>query len=107
MTEEEDAAAGTPFMVIGAEDTLIVFSNMQIVQHEEQEFILTFAQYSPPLILASGKEREERLKQMPYIPVKVVARIGITPPRMKRLIEALQKNYNTWTSKQEGRADGS
>ncbi len=88
-----------PLFIVGAEDVPIVFSNLQVVQHEENEFILTFAQYSPPLALGNPEEQAEQIKRMPYVPVKVVARIGMTPDRVQKLMEVLQHNYQTYIEK--------
>lgn len=85
-----------PFWIVGAEDTPIVFSNLMLVQHVQQEFIITFGQYAPPAPMGSPERRAEQLKAMPYVPVKAVARIGLTAPRMRELIEALQSNYEKW-----------
>ncbi len=76
-----------------------MFSNMQVVQHEEQEFILTFGQYAPPL--AIGRPEEQKI-MAPHVPVKTVARIGMTPDRLKRFIDILKSNYDKWTEKQRG-----
>lgn len=85
--------------VTGADDVPIVFSNMAIVQHERQEFILTFAQYSPPLVLGDAAEQREQLEAMPYLPVNVVARIGMTPDRLREFIQILQENYDAFQEK--------
>ncbi len=82
-----------PLFFLGAEDTPIVFANLLVVQHQNKEFILTFAQYSPPLLMGSDEERVTQAKNMPYVPVKVIARIGMTPERMKEVIDTLTLNY--------------
>jgi hypothetical protein len=88
-----------PLLIVGAEDTPIYFSNFLVVQHLDREFILTFGQYAPPLDLP-GPENERRIP--PYVPVRAVARIGLTPQRMRELIEILQSNYNKWRETSEG-----
>lgn len=98
MTEER---VEVPLFVIGAEDVPIMFSNLMVVQHEQREFIINFGQYAPPLTLGPPERRLEQVKAMPYAPVKIVARIGLTPERMAELIDALQRNYNKWKEKQE------
>ncbi len=91
---------GLPLFIVGAEDTPIVFSNFQVIQHLEQEFILNFCQFSPPMAIGSPEEVSEQVNRMPYLPVKVVARLGMTPRRMESLIETLQTNYNRWKASQ-------
>jgi len=97
---EQEERIDLPLLVTGADEVPIVFSNIMIVQHEQKEFILTFCQYSPPLTLGPPEAQVEQMKSMPYVPVKVVARIGLTPQRMTELIQILQDNYEKWRAKQ-------
>lgn len=94
-----------PFFIVGAEETPILFSNLVVVQHEAQEFMLTFCQYTPPLTLGAPDRQREQLKNMPYVPVKAVARIGMTPQRLAQLIEVLNTNYASWLKKQGGQQE--
>ncbi|MDZ4279132.1 MAG: DUF3467 domain-containing protein [Dehalococcoidia bacterium] len=91
-----------PLFIVGADDVPIVFSNLMLIQHEQQEFMLSFCQYSPPMTLGPPEAQLEQMKAMPYVPVKVVARVGFTPQRMHELIGILQDNYNKWEKKQKG-----
>ena len=91
-----------PLFMVGAEDIPIIFSNLAIVQHEDREFILTFAQYTPPFAFGPPDKAQEQIQRMPYLPVKAVARIGMTPERLEQLIGILSGNYNKWKDKQEG-----
>ncbi len=91
-----------PLFMVGAEDVPIMFSNLVVAQHEQREFILTFAQYTPPFAFGRPDEAQEQVQRMPYLPVKVVARIGMTPERLMQLIQVLQLNYDKWESKQAG-----
>ena len=83
-----------PLFVVGAEDTPILFANLVVAQHIGEEFVITFGQYTPPLAL--GPDPVEQLKNTPYVPVKVVARVGMTPQRLQELIEVLQTNLKNW-----------
>lgn len=98
MTEER---IELPLIIIGADDVPIMFSNVMLVQHEQQEFMITFCQYSPPLTLGPPEAQLEQMKNMPYVPVKVVARLGMTPQRMQELISILQENYRKWEAKRD------
>lgn len=89
-----------PFLWLGTEDAPILFSNMQIVQHEDQEFILTFGQFVPPLAVGSPEEVEEHVRRIPHVPVKTIARIAMTPPRFEAFMQALGSNYEKWQEKQ-------
>ena len=90
-----------PFLFIGTEDVPIVFSNLQLVQHEEQEFVITFGQYTAPLLSPSA-DAEEVARRAPHVAVRAVARIGMTAHRFERLVEMLQSNLDKWKEKQQG-----
>ena len=91
-----------PFFFIGSEDVPIVLSNLQVVQHVQQEFIITFGQFSPPVVLGTPEEQLEQVKSKPYLPVKTVARVAMSPQRVGDLIKALQENLDRWKASQGG-----
>jgi hypothetical protein len=100
MTEEEGIAL--PFFFIGTEDVPIQLSNLQAVQHVQQEFIITFAQFAPPLVMGTPEEQREQVKAKPYLAVKTLARLAMSPERVLSLIKALQENYDNWKAAQGG-----
>lgn len=91
-----DEEVALPLFFIGAEDIPIVLSNLQVIQHVQQEFIITFGQFSPPIVLGTPEEQMEQAKSKPYLPVKTVARVAMSPQRVADLIKALQENLDTW-----------
>lgn len=102
MADEEGIAL--PFFFIGTEDVPIQLSNFQVVQHVQQEFIITFAQFAPPLVIGTPEEQKEQVEAKPYLPVKTVSRLAMSPERVLDLIKALQQNYDNWKAQQEGAA---
>ena len=96
-----DEQVELPFFFIGAEDVPIALSNMQVIQHVQQEFIITFGQFSPPIVFGSPEEQKEQVKSKPYLPVKTVARVAMSPQRLIELIKALQMNYDNWKAAQQ------
>lgn len=100
MADEEEIAL--PFFFIGTEDVPIQLSNIQVIQHVRQEFIITFGQFAPPLVLGSPQEQREQVKGKPYLPVKTVARLAMSPERALDLIKALQDNYDKWKATEGG-----
>lgn len=74
----------------GGENVPIVFANNLFVRHEEDMFIITFAQAHGPYIV---KPTMEQLKQVGKVPSQVVARIAVSPLRMKEFLNALIGNY--------------
>src|SRR3970040_2224479 len=94
MADEEGIAL--PFFFIGTEEIPIQLSNLQVIQHVQQEFIITFAQFAPPLVIGTPEEQREQVKAKPYLPVKTVARVAMSPERVLDLIKALQENHDRW-----------
>lgn len=100
MNQGEDTIT-LPVVYIGAEDEPILFANQFVIQHEKNEFVLTVGQLQPPILLGSPEERKEQAKKLTYVPIKVVARFGLTRQRLAELIEALQINLQKYDEKQE------
>ena len=101
MTEGEQYVE-LPLVYVGIEDVPVLFANQFLVQHEQNEFLLTVGQLQPPPLLGSPEEKMEQLKTMTYVPVKVVARFGMTRQRLAQLVEVLQTNLQNYDEK-EGR----
>ena len=100
MNREQDAIT-LPVTYLGLEDVPILFANQFVIQHEKNEFILTVGQLQPPILLGAPEERKEQAKKLAYVPIKVVARFGLTRQRLAELIEALQSNLRKYDEKQE------
>jgi hypothetical protein len=99
-TEQEPTRI--PFVYVGAEDIPIEFANTFVIQHENNEFVLTIGQYAPPMLLGTPDERREQAKKVTFVPIKVVGRFGFTRDRLVALIKALQENLNTYDQKHRG-----
>ena len=100
MNREQDAIT-LPVTYLGLEDVPILFANQFVIQHEKNEFVLTVGQLQPPILLGSPEERKEQAKKLTYVPIRVVARFGLTRQRLAELIEALQSNLRKYDEKQE------
>jgi len=100
MNGEQDAIT-LPVVYVGAEDEPILLANQFAIQHQKNEFILTVGQLQPPILLGSPEERKEQAKKLTYVPIRVVARFGLTRQRLAELIEALQINLRKYDEKQE------
>jgi len=75
-----------------------------VAQHTDQEFIVSFFEVRPPLLLGSPEENQQQLEQMGAVPAECVARIVLSPARMGELLRVLTANYDSYTSKKEGEA---
>lgn len=80
---------------VEVENSPIHFTNQMLVQHIDNEFVLTFGYMTPPAFLSPPSE--EDLEAIDYsIPIKPIVRVGMTPDRMLELIKALQENYRNY-----------
>ena len=84
------------------EGATVQFVNHMTSQFTAEEFILTFAQVVPPT--SAGLTIEE-FQQLTHVDAKVVCRIGLSPERMRQLIDILQSNYETYLTQSEDKED--
>ena len=85
-----------PIVVTGLDDVPILFSNQFYIQFHQTEFILTFCQIQPPLLLGTPEEVAVQAERITSVPARVVARIGLTPQRMTELVRILQENLQKY-----------
>ena len=92
-----------PVTWVGAEDVPILFVNQVLGQVGQQsEVILTFGQLSPPAILGEDPgERERQLKSMSRIPIKPIARLGLTRAGLEQLVAVLHQTIENYDKAQE------
>jgi len=85
-----------PLVFVGAEDVPVLLGNNFIIQHQQDEFILSVGQFTPPILVGTLEERERVAKEITHLPVKIVARVAMTRQRLVELIEILQTNLKTF-----------
>lgn len=83
---------------VGAEETPLLVANQFLGQIGPGEMILNFGAAVPPLILPGTPEQQtEQLAEYTYVPVRTVARLGMTRANVEQLIMTLQQtlvNYD-------------
>ena len=89
---EQDEEVAIPTVFVGIEDVPIQFANQFVIQHQQEEFILTFAQLAPPILSGKDEEKLEQARKLSYVPIKVVGRFGFNRERLAELISILQTN---------------
>lgn len=99
--EKMEEGKWVPIHVEGAEEIPMSYVNHIFVTHTTDEFFVTFSQIHPPYLLPPVKK--EQVAQVTYIPAKVVARVALTPSKMKELIDTLGENYKNFLKKQVAR----
>ena len=93
---QESPGRAVPIVVTGLEDVPILFSNQFYGQFHQTEFIITFCQIQPPLLVGTQEEVRQQAEHISAVPARVVARIGLTTQRMTELIRVLQENLQNY-----------
>jgi len=89
---------------VDADEVPILTCNNVVVQaHAEEEFILLLGQIAPPILLGSPEEQRAQAEGLEYVPVHVVARVGMTRHRVQEMIRALEDAARKYDEAMEGR----
>ena len=106
MTDSDAAAHREPIEVpivwVGVEDAQVLFANQFLAQIDQQEIVLTFGQLTPPVLLGSPEQRAQQVERLGFIPVKTVARFGMTRARLEELIGVLQTTARNFDARDGG-----
>ncbi len=78
------------------DDMLILWANNFVIQHTENEFIVTFFQVAPPILIQARREDIEAIES---VPARAVARIALTPHAMAELLRVMTENYERYQKK--------
>ena len=78
------------------EDNILLFSDGVILQHTDNEFIISFFQSGAPIFLTDA-DRDK----ITEVNSKCVARIVLSPAQMKKTVDAFKVNFESWASKIE------
>ena len=70
--------------------------NQFVSQFTDDMFFVSFGLATPPLLPKDLERRKARLEAMESVPVSPVARLALTPERMRELIEVLQTNLQRY-----------
>jgi hypothetical protein len=100
---EEPGRIDIPIIWVGVEDTEILFANQFLGQWNQQEVVLTFGQLTPPVLLGTPEQRAQQVERLGYIPVKTVARFGLTRERLEELIGVLQTTARNFDAREGGK----
>lgn len=66
-------------------DDPMIFANQFVVQIEQDELILTFGQLVPPMIVGPRETWAEQARTIPFVPVRVRGRYGMSMQRARDL----------------------
>lgn len=81
---------------IGAEDAPILMINTFQGQVEKDECIITLGQMTPPALAGTPEERLEQVRRLPFVPIKTVARLGLTRQRLEEFVTVLSQTMEIY-----------
>lgn len=99
MTEEEREGLALPLEWHVPEDVSSRYATNLIVQHSEHEFIISFFEAVPPLVLGEPEEVRTQLEKLGTIQARCVARVIVAAGRMPEFVRVLQGNLENYLSK--------
>lgn len=98
---EDPEAISIPVVWVGGDETPILLVNQFLGQFQGNEMIITFGQFAPPALIGTEEERREQVRDISFIPVKVLARFALTRSRLEELIQVLQETLANHDKHQE------
>jgi hypothetical protein len=95
-----------PVTYVGFDETPVTFANTFLVQHQEGEFTITFAQLTPPPVVPARGPIEDQLKEIAFVPAHVTTRIAMPRRRFVELITAMTENLRLHDETYGGQSQG-
>ena len=66
------------------------------VQHTEHEFIISFYEARPPVIVGSPEERSQKVALIDHVRAQCVARVIVAASRMQEFVDVLHQNLEKY-----------
>ncbi|MCZ7569916.1 MAG: DUF3467 domain-containing protein [Ardenticatenaceae bacterium] len=82
-----------------SEHVISRYATNLVVQHTQNEFIISFFEVRPPLVLGTPEEVREQLNQMKSVRAECVGRIIVAAEKMPDFVRVLQANLETYLSR--------
>jgi len=93
--------------VEGAEELPILFANAFFIQASgDGSFVLTVAQAAPPLFSGTPEEQQEKMMQVTSIAGRPLARLALSPAKLKELAEILRVTSDAFEAMTREGTDG-
>jgi hypothetical protein len=83
-------------------DTSSGYATNMIVQHTNHEFIISFFEIKPPLLIGEESEQRQQAAILGGIKAQCIAQITVHADRMPQFLQALNTNYEQFL---ENRSD--
>ncbi len=94
-----------PIVWVGTDEVPVVLANnffIQFVAPDQDEFVLTVGTIVPPALLGTPEQMAEQARQVSFVPVRAVARLGLTRQRVVELSQVLQTILDQYNRARKG-----
>ena len=95
---DPDEGKGVPIIWEVPGDLPTHYATHLVVQHTDEDFTITFFDLRPPLLMGPP-EAQKQLEAMQIVRPKALARIVVSPARMRQFIQVMQDNLKTFEEK--------
>jgi hypothetical protein len=102
---DEGESRNVPVVWENLDSVPVLLANQFIIQHYQDEFILTLGQMVPPAILGDEQARAAQLRAIEQVNVRPLARIAFTRARLVELVQALEAHREIYDEIQQARRD--
>jgi len=80
------------------------YANNMVIQHSDQEFIISFFEVFPPLLFGTPGDLD-KVAALKSVRGECVARVIVSAERLPIFIQALQTNLERFASRQEEKSN--
>ena len=100
---DQNAGREIPIVWENLDSVPVFLANQFMIQHFQDEFILTVGQMVPPAILGDEAQREAQLRGIEQVSVRPLARIAFTRARLIELTQTLAAHGEKYDREQQAR----
>lgn len=91
-----------PLSWVGFEEVPIAYANQFLIQFQgEGAFVLGVGQSTLPPLVGERQDVAEQLADLTFVPVRTLARVALSPDKLRELIAALSANLHNWEQTQQ------
>ena len=91
-----------PLVWVGLDDVPVQTSNQALLQiAAKDEFVLVVGHTAGPVVLGSEDEQREQLKNVNFVPVRPIVRLGLTRQRVEELLHPLERQIEAYDQRFE------
>ena len=95
-----------PLVWMDSDAPAVLYANQFALQRSGGDLFLAVGQLVPPLLLGSQEEQRDQLKQLSFVPVRIVGRYLVTLGEMRELADLLKRHLERFPAEGDDQALG-